>query len=51
LSHIKPQETFLRLCMEQREALTVYAFSVLSGRQEIIFYRFGPSAAGVSRRL
>ena len=30
LSHTKPQKTFLRLCMEQREVLTVHALSVLS---------------------
>ena len=30
LSHTKPQKRFLRLCMGQREILTVHAFSVLS---------------------
>ena len=30
LSHTKPQESFLRLCMGQREVLAVHDFSVLS---------------------
>ena len=30
LSHTKPKETFLRLCMGQREVLAVHDFSVLS---------------------
>ena len=33
MSHTKPQKTFLRLCMGQREVLTVHEFSVLSWGQ------------------
>ena len=32
LSHAKPQESFLRLCMGQREVLAVHEFAVLSSQ-------------------